>query len=71
MFHFAREEEFFAKTGYPDAAAHKREHDKMVAWTLKTQALHKGSLLRAPSLEVMNFLKDWLYDHIWAPITSI
>ena len=64
QFHFAREEEFFANTGYPDAVAHKREHDEMVVWTLGAQARHKSGSLRAPSLEVMSFLKDWLYDHI-------
>jgi hemerythrin len=63
-FHFAREEEFFARTGYPDAAIHTREHNELRVWALKAQAQFRDGALAAPSLEVMNYLKDWLFDHI-------
>jgi len=62
-FHFTREEELFAKTSYPDAARHKVQHDDLTRQVLQIQArYHAGST--ALTLEVMVFLKDWLYDHI-------
>jgi hemerythrin len=63
-YHFVREEELFAKTEYPDAAAHKREHEEMAAWINTTCKLHRGSTIPAPSLEVMIRLKDYFFDHI-------
>jgi hemerythrin len=63
-FHFAREEALFAQSGYKEAALHKAEHDEMAAWAVQAELdFHQGSL-PAPSLEVMNRLKDWLFDHI-------
>ena len=62
--HFAHEEEIFARTGYPDAAAHKREHEEMAAWIQTARRRYDNSSAAAPSLEVMNYLKDWLFDHI-------
>jgi hemerythrin-like metal-binding protein len=62
--HFAREKQLFAMTAYSEAEAHEREHAKMTAWVLKTQAEFKAGTLAAPSLEVMNYLKDWLFEHI-------
>jgi hemerythrin len=62
--HFAREKQLFAVTAYSEAEAHEREHAKMEAWALKTRAEFKAGTLAAPSLEVMNYLKDWLFEHI-------
>jgi hemerythrin len=63
-FHFAREEALFAQTGYSDAAAHKAEHDAMAKWAIQAELdFHQGTL-PAPSLEVINRLKDWLFEHI-------
>ena len=61
-FHFAREEEFFAKTGYP-AATHKKEHDDLVKQVLDLQARYKSGEL-ALSLATVDFLKNWLINHI-------
>lgn len=55
-FHFAREEEFFAKTGYP-AATHKKEHDGLVKQVLELQARYKKGEL-ALSLEIRQELAD-------------
>ena len=63
-FHFAREEALFAQTGYSEAAAHKAEHDEMVEWALQAALDFHENALSAPSLKVMNRLKDWLFDHI-------
>ena len=63
-YHFAHEEELFVRTGYPDAAAHKREHEEMTAWMKSAWHRDHSSSATAPSLEMMNHLKDWLFDHI-------
>lgn len=63
-FHFGREEALFARTGYPGQQQHKAEHDGMVAWVAGVQAHCADGTAAGPSLEVMNYLKDWLFDHI-------
>jgi len=64
QYHFEREEGFLRKTGYPEIAEHKKEHDTMTEWVLDVHKQYKNGTLVAPTLEVMNYLKDWLYDHI-------
>jgi hemerythrin len=62
QYHFAREEEFFAITGYEDAARHKRQHDFLAERLLDIQQRYsRGS--QALTLETMAFLKDWFYGH--------
>jgi hemerythrin-like metal-binding protein len=61
--HFAREEQFFAESGYAAAAAHKKEHDDLTMRVLDLQARHKKGEL-ALTQEVINFLKSWLMHHI-------
>lgn len=61
--HYAREEALFMNSGYPDAAAHKREHDAMRCWAADLRERIRQGTAVAPSLEVMNHLKDWLYEH--------
>jgi len=63
-FHFAHEEKLFAMTSYQDAEAHMREHRAMEAWALKTRAEFTEGSLAAPSLAVVNQLKDWVFEHI-------
>lgn len=63
-YHFVREEEMFARTEYPEAAAHKREHEEMGVWINTTRQLYRDSTVPAPSLEVMIRLKDYFFDHI-------
>ena len=62
-FHFAREEKFFANTGYKDAAAHKKEHDDLTKKVLEIQKRYNSGV-QPITLEVMAFLKDWLFTHI-------
>ena len=62
--HFAREEKLFAQTGYPAAAAHKAHHDDLVKQALAVQQKYKSGATATLSLEVLNFLKGWLVDHI-------
>ncbi len=62
--HFKYEEELFAKTGYADAAAHKKNHDDLVKTVLDIQKKYEQTGPAALTLQVMNFLKDWLTKHI-------
>jgi hemerythrin len=62
-FHFATEEAYFQRYAYPDSVQHKRQHDEL---TQKTKMLN-GSFAEGKltiTIEVMNFLKDWLSNHI-------
>lgn len=63
-FHFAREEKFFAQTGYPDAIAHKQEHDDLTRQVLSVQQKYLSGATTTLSLDVLHFLKDWLIKHI-------
>ena len=64
--HFAHEEKFFAQTNYPDAVAHKKEHDALTLQVLEVQKKYNSGQTITLSLEVMNFLKNWLTNHIQA-----
>ena len=61
--HFAVEEKLFDTHGYPETADHKDKHNKMTA---KVKALigEVQSGKSTISIEVMNFLKNWLDKHI-------
>ena len=61
--HFKKEEQYFEKFGYPDTANHKKEHVAFVKKVTDFQdGFEKGNL--PLSVEVMNFLSDWLKNHI-------
>ena len=61
-FHFAREEDYFAKTGYP-AVEHMKDHRELVKQAEKLQSRYKNGK-PALSIETLDFLKDWLTIHI-------
>jgi hemerythrin len=62
-YHFAAEERAFDEHGYPDADAHREAHAKLLekARSLKDQ-YDSGTTMM--SLEVIEFLKSWVTDHI-------
>jgi hemerythrin-like metal-binding protein len=61
--HFQREEKLFAETGYPNAAAHKREHEKLKSQVMaEIQKFQAGTV--GLGMETLNFLRDWLKHHI-------
>lgn len=62
-YHFKTEEQLFDRYSYPDAPKHKKEHQELTrkAKELKTR-FEKGEV--TISIEVMNFLSNWLKDHI-------
>lgn len=61
--HFAYEESLMAKHGYATAAAHKKEHDDLAATVVDTQKQYASGQL-VMSVEVLQFLKQWLTKHI-------
>ncbi|MCW2285325.1 bacteriohemerythrin [Rhodoblastus acidophilus] len=62
--HFRHEEALFSDAGYPHSAEHKREHERLATRVLEIQAQVRDGVRGALSLDVMNFLKDWLINHI-------
>jgi len=63
-FHFGREEELFAQTGYSDAPEHIKRHRELAAKVLEIQARYNKGLFDALSLTTLAFMKDWLNEHI-------
>jgi|SRR5208337_3408667 len=61
--HFKTEERYFDQLGYPEADSHKKGHSDFVAKVSEFKGgFEKGK--RGLSIEVMNFLSDWLRNHI-------
>ncbi len=62
-FHFAFEENLMQKYKFPGFSQHKKEHEAFVTKVSEFIQKHKDGHLML-SMEVMNFLKDWLKNHI-------
>ncbi len=61
--HFAAEEKYFDQFNYPNALAHKKEHRDFVEKVIDVnRGLNENRVML--SMEIMNFLKDWLINHI-------
>lgn len=61
--HFSVEEKFMALHGYPQYLAHKAQHAAFISRTLRIQKDFETGHVPL-SMDVMDFLKDWLSDHI-------
>lgn len=61
--HFAFEEELMSRYDYPGLHSHQRVHDEMRAKVLALADDHAGGRV-VISLQVMEFLKEWLTSHI-------
>ncbi len=61
--HFADEEKLLAKANYPDLAIQKKEHEVFIQKVHELQAQQQSGAV-ALTLPVMEFLKDWLVNHI-------
>ncbi len=61
--HFAFEEDLFEKHNYEGNDAHKEIHKKLVAQVVDFQRQFESGK-KDISLELMEFLKDWLIEHI-------
>lgn len=65
VYHFKAEEELFQKHGYPEYAQHKKEHEDLTRQALELKAKFDKEQMRAVlTMETMEFLKDWLRNHI-------
>jgi hemerythrin len=63
--HFAAEERVMAACGYPALDQHKLTHEALTQKVMDFQArFAQGRTMM--TIEVMNFLKSWLTDHIQA-----
>ena len=61
--HFNTEENYFIKFGYPETGTHKKEHSAFVQKAAQfKEGFEKKEM--ALTIEVMNFLSDWLKNHI-------
>ncbi len=62
-FHFKTEEKYFDKFDYPDSKKHKAEHINFVQKVTEFHDGYKSGKVFL-SIEVMDFLKNWLHSHI-------
>ena len=61
--HFNKEEKYFDQFGYPEKESHKKEHTYFVKKVSDFKnGFDEGRL--GLSVQVMNFLSDWLQKHI-------
>jgi hemerythrin len=61
--HFKAEEGILQSNQYPDFATHKAEHERFTNTVLDFQSKFERSEIGL-TIEVMDFLKDWLSKHI-------
>jgi len=61
--HFTEEEKYFAQFNYPEKDRHKGEHDKFCK-VIKDFTHNYYSGVRVKNIEVLDFLVDWLKNHI-------
>lgn len=64
VYHFSYEEKLFEQTGYPLSDEHKKEHKNLTEQVLIIQEKMKSGASFSLSMEVMEFLKGWLVNHI-------
>jgi hemerythrin len=61
--HFAAEERLMTAHAYPGYGRHKAEHDALTKQVVDLQGQYQAGQ-PVLTIEVMNFLKDWLSKHI-------
>jgi hemerythrin-like metal-binding protein len=64
-YHFAREERLMERVLYPGYLAHRREHDELRA-SVRAMRARAASGEITMTIEVMQFLVEWLKRHIVA-----
>jgi hemerythrin len=62
-YHFSTEEDYFDEFDYENADSHKKEHKKFVE-KIKEFMKRFRNKEASISFELINFLQDWLIDHI-------
>jgi hemerythrin len=63
QYHFSTEEKYMKQFSYPQYATHKREHEKFIEQVSKFKKDYENGKAGL-SYELMNFLKEWLVNHI-------
>ncbi|WP_027183280.1 bacteriohemerythrin [Desulfovibrio inopinatus] len=61
--HFGTEEAFMEQHTYPEILPHKEEHQKFID-KISQIRLHEQTETAANSIDLINFLSNWLVDHI-------
>jgi len=61
--HFMHEEDYMALYEYPDILSHKKEHDELTMQVSDFYERYREGKVKF-SLELMNFLRSWLINHI-------
>jgi hemerythrin-like metal-binding protein len=61
--HFSTEERFMQGARYPEYSLYKRQHEELTRQVLQIKAQVDGDS-PVNTIEVMNFLKNWLVNHI-------
>lgn len=63
VIHFTHEEDYMKIYDYPDYQAHKKQHDELTGQVTDfAERLKSGKA--SFSIELLNFLRDWLVNHI-------
>ncbi|MHA1597148.1 MAG: bacteriohemerythrin [Alphaproteobacteria bacterium] len=63
-FHFAREEKMMSACGYPDLERHGQQHHALKARLMEIRDDYLASQSNNIEASVLEFLKDWLSEHI-------
>jgi hemerythrin len=62
-YHFSTEEKYMKQFGYPDYAAHKKEHEKFIDQVMSFKIEYEAGKAGL-SFDLLDFLKKWLVTHI-------
>ncbi len=63
VYHFETEEKYMMDINYSDIDSHKKEHAEFVEKILDVKNRYESGKM-VMSLEITNFVKNWLVDHI-------
>ncbi len=63
-YHFAHEETLFTRTDYPGYERHRRQHQALTITVHEIQQDFQDHALETLPHQVLEFLKNWLYEHI-------
>ncbi len=64
VYHFSTEEKYFKRYNYPEYSEHKRLHEDLTERAKGLKHRFDRGEDGVLTVEVMNFLKDWLNSHI-------
>ena len=62
--HFKHEEDLFYQTSYPDAAAHRKEHEELTRSVNDIQAEFRFGATNELASKVLAFVTSWITNHV-------